>query len=185
MDNFLFDTGIWKATARLEANFSFVFSKSKKSKDKIFSAYQIKSQIPITYFYHFGELAFLSSLFYSAPLESKIAQYRLSKTYQEKTSRIDFKPPNEYYNFIFSQEIENRFYVFRFWYPHNHFFISLFANIGVGFQEDKHRKFLYHVGAGIGYTLADGVPFTVQFGMNQNRNFVMFIGVVSRVIHQP
>lgn len=182
LDGFLFDTGTWKGTAMLAANFSWVFQDQGKQS---FSSYSLKGNIRVTYYHYFGELSFMPDFFYADSLDkskANNANYCVAKTYNKITSREDFKTATNYYNFIFTQEVEYRFYVFRFWFPHNSFFVSAFANVGVGLKNQT-RDLLYQAGGGIGYTIFDSVPFTLQFGFDQNKNFAFYTGVVARVSH--
>lgn len=43
--------------------------------------------------------------------------------------------------------------------------------------------FLYQYGLGVGYNLYGCVPFTFQVGFDNERSLVMYVGIVSRIIH--
>ena len=82
-------------------------------------------------------------------------------------------------------ELEDRFYFLRFTNPFSSLFVSAFGNMGLGIKQNNDLKLLYQYGIGLGYTLLDSVPFTVQVGLDQDKHWVLFLGVTSHISHKP
>lgn len=186
LNAFLFDTGIAKSTL-----YSSVTVTAIPSSQFVF--YQAAADIPLTFYLNAVELAFSYSILYNNRLEIKdynpIENYSTGQPYEQMTIRIPFVSGTAKYSLLQSFEFEPRWYVLKHHNshaPYSPFFISAFGNIGMGIEEKTgNAKLLYQVGGGLGYTLFDSVPFTLQAGINQDLQFILFLGVISRISHRP
>ena len=100
------------------------------------------------------------------------------------TGRSAFKPQPLFKDMhLFSAEF--RWYPARLTAQTNGFFLSLFADAGLGITAKRKRAFLYEAGGGLGYNLYDSVPLTFQVGFNQKLQPVFYLSFVSRLAHRP
>lgn len=176
----LFNTAYCESTA--VSNLSFYILPENN-----FYSYETEVNIPFTINYCWGESCFLYSGFYSSEIntESKSNTFRISKNYNQISKRLSFLNDSKYYNNIQSLEFEQRIYPTKiFNYPVN-LFLSFFANGGIGFTEKQSCDFLWELGGGIGFNLFGTVPFTFQAGINSDNNFIIYLGIVSKIVHNP
>ncbi|MBQ9495093.1 MAG: hypothetical protein IJR50_05580 [Treponema sp.] len=152
-----------------------------------FASFESKLNIPFTIDYDWGQSCFLYSGFYSKKLKAEAGtnNFRVAKSYNEISGRLDFAHEKNRYNNIQSLELEQRIYPARFFASPLNLFFSVFGNIGLGFTENHSLDFLWEVGGGIGFNLFGSVPFTFQAGINSDKNFIVYLGIVSKISHKP
>lgn len=177
----LFDNLIFKATGEAKASLN-VLPESK------FSSYDFVFSLPFQISWHYGESAFLYNLFFTDYLNvfgNENRSFETGKTYSAFTKRISAADASakDCYRFFTSLETEQRFYLCRLFNETNSFFLSLFANASLGLNEGNRLDFLYQYGIGVGYNLYGCVPFTFQVGFDNKNSLVMYVGIVSRIIH--
>lgn len=177
----LFDNLIFKATGEAKASLN-VLPEAK------FSSYDFAFSLPFQINWHYGESAFLYNLFFTDYLNifgNENRSFETGKTYSAFTKRISAANASKKncYSFFTSLETEQRFYLCRLFNETNSFFLSLFANASLGLDEGNRLDFLYQYGLGVGYNLYGCVPFTFQVGFDNENSFVMYVGIVSRIIH--
>lgn len=178
----LIDNGILRVTSFFEVEEISIYNKQINYYDVIFSlpctVYLSVFDIGIKYDF---SLAHKLSLKNINPTE----EVRISFPYSNITKRLAFAEKEKNNEMIHSIEFEQRFYPFRLKNLSSNLFVSLFENIGLGLKTDGDWNLLYQYGLGLGYNLFDSVPFTIQLGLNQDNNFILFVGVISNINHKP
>lgn len=178
---FLFDEGWTKGGVNTVQSFTNVFKSD-------FSFFDFRLSVPVTFFTNYTDIALNYSFRYLNELKSNKNNEKLDVRipYSKITGRIFFEDKAENkYNQIHCFEVETRWYFLRYINSFNSCFLSLFGNVGVGINNGKSCDLLYEYGIGVGYTLVDNVPFTIQVGFNHNNQFVLYTGVVARISHRP
>lgn len=178
---FMIDNLVFKATS--EAKISLNILPEQK-----FSSYEFRFFLPFQFNWFYGESTFLYDVFYADYLDifhNLSKKYRIEKSYSDISNRITFfSQKNEYYKFVSNFETEQRFYPGRFSSIDNNFFVSVFGNCAFCMTEQNKMDFLYQYGVGLGFNLYGCVPFTFQVGLDNNNNLVMYLGIVSKIIHK-
>jgi hypothetical protein len=180
-DCFIVDNLIFKATGTAQFALNLIPEKS-------FSSYNTLLNIPFTYNWYYGETCFLYSLFYTDYLDlynNKNKYYDIYKKYSFINGRSPLKADTNIFAFLTAIELEQRFYVFRFFGTVNNFYVSAFANLAAGFNKENSIKILYQYGIGAGYNLYGCVPFTFQIGVDNNNSLIFYFGIVSKITHRP
>lgn len=181
-DTFIIDNGILKITSLLETNLVSVFEKK-------FNYLNIDFSLPCTFYLSIFELGIRYDFIHTNEINFKsinpIEKIKISFPYSKSTKRLAFISEKKDFLTINSLDFEQRFYFLRTKNISSNLFISLFENIGFGLDIKNNIDFLWQLGFGLGYNLYDSVPFTVQFGINQDKDFVLFIGVISNINHKP
>ncbi|MGP1438643.1 MAG: hypothetical protein ACTTKH_06185, partial [Treponema sp.] len=197
LDYFLVDLGYFKSTAV----FNFFVDWVPKTK---FLDYRIRFDFPNTFSLYYLDIAFMYSFYNTGRLNNETLKanedYIIEMPQSILTFRDTFKKEIGYLQLhLFGLE-------FR-WYPTriqdrfkkitddikpynivaktNGFFVSFFADTGFAITAQSKYNFIGEYGLGFGYTLFDCVPFTFQVGINQEVKPVFFLGIVSRIIHNP
>ncbi|MGP1454280.1 MAG: hypothetical protein ACTTJ7_00735 [Treponema sp.] len=181
LDFFLADFGFFKSTGTAAVSHHWI------PKDS-FHYYTLGADIPASFHLYYADIAFMYSFFHSGTVQygktKPLRRYEIEKPQQHITGRNAFKAAPKYTDrHFFSSEF--RWYPIRLTAQTNGFFISAFADAGVGSNRQQKRTLLWECGGGIGYTLFDSVPFTFQTGGNQDGQPVFFLSVVSRLSHRP
>ncbi|MBQ9238999.1 MAG: hypothetical protein IJ191_06785 [Treponema sp.] len=175
-DFYIIDTVLFKATGTAAVTFHIVPQKS-------FSAYNVQLSVPFQFNWLYGESCFLYSLFYADYLSRP--QYDIQKTYTVVSGRFGLTAYQDTYAFLTAFETEQRLYPARWFNVPSSFFLSLFGNIALGFNNGTGSAFLYQYGVGIGYNLYNCVPFTFQFGFDHRNIPIFYLGIVSKITHRP
>lgn len=181
LDFFLADYGFFKTTATAAAAYHWIPQDN-------FRYYTLNFNIPATFYLYAADIAFMYSLFHTGTVQTgstaPLRCYEIEKPQHAITRRLSFKSASKYSQLhIFGTEW--RYYPIRFSVPSNGFFISAFLDTGIGIKAQKKYSFLWECGGGIGYALYNTVPFTFQVGINQDKQPVFFLSVVSRLSHRP
>ncbi|MEL3899200.1 hypothetical protein [Treponema phagedenis] len=181
LDFFLIDTGFFKSTG----NAGFFIDWIPKD---FFVDYRLNANVLGTFYVYHADIALMYSMFKTnqIPIKGVNAKnnYEIGKTQESITRRNSFKKLPTYTELHFFKS-EIRYYPDRIKTQNIGFFLSVFADLGLGITKENKRRFLAEFGGGIGYTLFDSVPFTFQAGVNQDMNPVFFLGVVSSLSHRP
>lgn len=181
-NSLIFDKGFVQITDTFETQLVSLYNQK-------FNFYKINFELPCTFYtqnFDFGikyKFNFVKELNLqdNTPLE----KYKTSYSYSNVTNRLPFSKENKNLQLSHIIEFEQRYYPFRNKNLSSSFFVSLFENIGFGFDKENNADFLYQYGIGLGYNLYNCVPFTVQIGLNQEKQAILFIGVVSNITHLP
>jgi len=207
LDAFLLDIGFFRST--LVSAF-FVDWRPNNN----FANYRLLFNAPQTFNLYYVDLSLMYSFYATGLLNSKTIYDNIPYIIEQKqsvmTARESFRKEERYSMFhLFASEI--RWYPTRckdkahtcsyhgatierqnegipkynLIAKTNGFFISFFADIGVGITQQYRAAFLAEYGVGLGYTLFDCVPFTFQVGLNQRGYPVFFLAVISRMVHMP
>jgi len=180
---FIINSGVLHSTALAEINLQYL------PKDN-FSSFNGTLNIPIVVSLYYVDLGFEFSSFYANKLDfaglNGKTNYKTAKKYSYVTSRIGL-PDDDPTRFecINTVEFEPRWYFLRPFVMNSPFFISLFANGGIGIESNSNYKLLWQAGGGIGAMLFDVVPFTFQAGVNEQYKPIIYVGVVSRIMNMP
>lgn len=178
---FIIDNLVFKATS--EAKISLNILPEEK-----FSSYEFRFYFPFQFNWFYAESTFLYDVFFADYLDifnNSNKKYRIEKSYSNISNRIVFfSHKNKYYKFVSNFETEQRFYPGRFFNVSNNFFVSMFGNVAFCLTEKNKMDFLYQYGVGLGYNLYSCVPFTFQVGLDNNKNLIMYFGIVSKIIHK-
>lgn len=178
----LLDNGILKATSFLEVEEVSIYNKQ-------INYYNVSFSLPCTFYFSIFDIGIKYDFSLTHELSfnniNPTEEVRISFPYSNITKRLPFIKEEKNNKVIHSMEFEQRFYPFRIINISSNFFVSLFENIGLGLKTDGNWKLLYQYGLGLGYNLFDSVPFIMQFGLNQDNNFILFVGVISNINHKP
>lgn len=178
----LLDNGIQRATSFLEVEEVSIFNKQ-------INYYNVNFSLPCTFYFSFFDIGIKYDFSLAHELSfnniNPTEEVRISFPYSNITKRLPFIKEEKNNKIIHSIEFEQRFYPFRLKKLSSNFFVSLFEDIGLGLKTDGNWKLLFQYGLGLGYNLFDSVPFTMQFGLNQDNNFILFVGVISNINHKP
>lgn len=182
LNSFIIDNGLLRITSIFETEFYSIYNKK-------FNFYTAKLSIPCSIYislFDFG-IKYDFSMAKKLNINNLTAtdEIRISFPYSSVTKRIPFKKEKKDNILIHSLEFEQRFYPFRINNLSSNFFISVFENIGIAFTTEENYKFLYQCGFCVGYNLYDSVPFLLQAGINQDKEFILSIGVISNISHRP
>lgn len=182
LNTHLIDNGIVRVTGFFEIEEISIFNRQ-------LNYYNVFFSLPCTFYlsiFDFG-IKYDFSLAHELSFENinPTEEVRISFPYSKITKRFAFAEEDKNNEIIHSLEFEQRFYPFRVKNLSSNFFLSLFENIGFSLKTDGDWKILYQYGLGLGYNLYDSVPFTMQFGLNQDNKFILFIGVISNINHRP
>ena len=152
--------------------------------DAGFSSYDLICNIPFQYNWYYGESCLLGNIFYTDRLNifSEDSDLEIYRSYENLSGRISFVNPLEKYKFWTSIEFEQRLYLLRCFSIISNFYISGFCNFAIGYNSNDQLKKMYQYGMGIGYNMYGCVPFTFQIGLNDNRNVVLYLNVVSKIM---
>lgn len=197
LDYFLIDLGYFKSTVA----FNFFIDWIPKNN---FLDYRMSFDFPNTFSLYYADIAFMYSFYNTGRLNNENLKAKEDYIIEMKQSAItgrDALKDEIKYSQLHLFGLEFR------WYPTriqdrkqkitddtkpynvvaktNGFFVSLFADSGFAITTKSKYNFIGEYGMGIGYTLFDCVPFTFQVGINQQANPVFFLGVVSKMIHNP
>ncbi|MEL3905747.1 MAG: hypothetical protein P1P65_01770 [Treponema sp.] len=177
----LADFGFFKSTGAAAFRYGLI-------PDDRFHYYTVHAEIPASFHFYYADLAFMYSCFHTGTVQygtvAARRRYETAKPQSSLTGRNTFKPAAAYTDMhIFGSEF--RWYPARFTAEANGFFLSLFADAGIGITARRKRALIAEFGGGIGYTLFDSVPFTFQAGVNQDMQPVFYLGIVSRLSHRP
>lgn len=180
-DFFLTDLGFFKSTGTAVLRYHWI-------PHGRFHYYTLSADIPASFHLYHVDIAFMYSFFHTGTVQygktAALRRYETAKPQHYLTGRNSFKPTVTYTGIhIFSSEL--RWYPARLTAETNGFFLSLFADAGIGITGQRKRSLIAEFGGGLGYTLFDSVPFTFQAGVNQNMQPIFYLGVVSRLTHRP
>lgn len=181
LDFFLADLGFFKSTGAAAFHYHWVPKAA-------FHYYTFSAAVPASFQLYYVDIAFMYSLFHTSAVQygtaAPLRRYALGKTQSGMTGRSAFKPQPLFKDMhLFSAEF--RWYPARLTAQTNGFFLSLFADAGLGITAKRKRAFLYEAGGGLGYNLYDSVPLTFQVGFNQKLQPVFYLSFVSRLAHRP
>jgi len=181
LDFFLADLGFFKSFGAMSLRYHWI-------PQAAFHYYTFTADIPAIFRLYYTDLAFMYSLFHTSAVQygntAPRRRYEIGTPQSAVTGRSSFKPLPKYTDIhLFSSEF--RWYPARITAQTNGFFLSLFADAGVGISERQKRALLLEFGGGLGYNLYDSVPLTFQAGVNQNMQPVFYLSVVSRLSERP
>ena len=181
LDFFLADLGFFKSTGTAALYYHWIPKAA-------FHYYTFSAAVPASFHLYYVDIAFMYSLFHTSTVQygtaAPLRRYAIGQTQSSMTGRSAFKPQTLFKDIhVFGTEF--RWYPARITAQTNGFFLSLFADTGVGITERRKRTLLYEVGGGLGYNLYDSIPLTFQAGINQKLQPVFYLSAVSRLSHRP
>jgi hypothetical protein len=180
IDLFLFDTGLFRGNTKGVATHHYVPVSG-------FNSYDIRIDIPVTMSLYYADIGIMYTGYYTGIFdiyrEKSNRDYVIEKPYSYITGRYGFDANKPRYKLINSLEIENRWYFLRGISHTSSVFAAIVGSIGLGIDRTDAPSFFGQLGLGIGYMLFDSVPFTFQVGFDNDRNIVIYTGVVSRISH--
>ena len=180
LDFFLTDLGFFKSTGIAAFYYHWIPKAA-------FHYYTVSAAIPASFHLYYVDIAFMYSLFHTSTVQygkaAPFRRYAIGQTQSGMTGRSSFKTQALFKDMhLFSAEF--RWYPVRITAQTNGFFLSLFADVGIGITERRKGSLLYEAGGGLGYNLYDSVPLTFQVGFNQKLQPVFYLSVVSRLSHR-
>ena len=178
---FLADFGFFRSAGRAAMQYYWIAQGN-------FHYYTMITEIPASFHLYYVDFAFMYSFFHTRTVHygntAPDYRYDVERPQSGLTGRESFKAAVRYCDIhLFSAEF--RWYPARLGAETNGFFISFFADAGIGITAAQKRNLLLEYGGGIGYTLYDSVPLTFQAGVNQDMQPVFYLSVVSRLSHRP
>lgn len=179
----LVDTGVVKSDLNVGVSLSYLPYGD-------FLYYQPSLDIPTTISLYWVDLAARVNLFYVSPLAVKdhtpVKDYTISRPFSSQTGRyvLPFQKEDRYI-LTNHYELEARWYFLRYVLPEFGLFLSGFGNVGVGLDKNMNAHLLWQAGGGIGCTMLDTLPFTLQVGVNQDLKPIIFLNVVAYLAHRP
>lgn len=85
---------------------------------------------------------------------------------------------------VYYIENETRYYPKRHTNFTSNFFISYFANVGIGLYNNDY-DILWQSGLGIGYFFYNCMPLTMQMGVDNNLRPILYVNIMSKLNHLP
>lgn len=154
--------------------------------EKQFFSYEIEFAVPLTFSFYYVDIGIIYEFIHSDELKTKnkpLANYETGNEWEAISGRFSLYPINIRFKTLQAFELEFRWFALRHFLPDQSYFLSLFAQVGWGFEKNNSSTLMYEYGAGFGYILFDVVPFTFQAGVDKNFNPVFKLSVVSKIIH--